>query len=204
MKDVRMRSGKENQVSGVLAAVMFLCCLFVFNAQAQEREYVSNTTVEEFTLWDSNADERIDRMEFDNEIGEVGLYEDWGNENNELTEDDFNTQMFNQWDVDEDGFLSSEEYDVANAGWEADYGDNFDLWDADDDDMLDEDEYLTGMNDAGIYSDWDADADGILDENEFNDGLYNTWDVNDDGFLDLNEYNNRNTWLGSANMYNDY
>lgn len=190
MKDCKKNNAKRSMVLGGMLATAFM---FGGNAMAQERENVSNTDVDTFQQWDANADERLDKVEYNKQIGNTGMYQNWQNQEGTLTQEDFNRGVFNRWDADGDGQLSEDEYASGNSAWSSSYGENFIGWDANQDSMLDEDEYMQGMNEAGVYNDWDADGDGTVNEDEFNEGVYNTWDSNRDGMLSRDEYDNANS-----------
>ncbi|WP_029035185.1 DUF7282 domain-containing protein [Salinimicrobium terrae] len=119
---------------------------------------------------------------------------------------------FDVWDVDDDGFLTADEF----------YTTTFYITDADDDDFIDEDEWLIGydsMYSAYIDDDfaaYDVDGDGFIEETEWFDtfadsqwfeiydvdddslvaytewdeGLFNDWDLDDDDFIDEDEFIN--------------
>ncbi|HET7409335.1 MAG TPA: hypothetical protein VFJ13_03980 [Paracoccaceae bacterium] len=99
-------------------------------------------------------------------------------------------QMFDDWDVDDDGFLSSAEFDpgVESAGW---FGD----WDLDDDEVLSANEFDTGM-----FLLFDDDGDEVLSVAEWDEGIdawfgeatvdleFSSWDEDGDGVLARPEF----------------
>lgn len=88
--------------------------------------------------------------------------------------------MFEDWDADASGGLTSEEFNsgLAEEGV-------FDDWDANEDGLLDDDE----IGELGLADDdWDLDDDDYLDENEFGTGYYDAYDTNDDDLLDPDEW----------------
>lgn len=180
-----------------------LVALFLFTGTAgfaQERENVANPGVEEFNEYDANTDQQWDRDEFNTRMEENQAYQNWQNEEETVTEDAFYEGTFSRWDVNNDNYLDTAEFNTGNRAWETDYGNNFNTWDQNRDNRLDVNEYTTGMNETGVYNDWDTNADRTLDEDEFYEGTFNRWDTNRDNRIDTNEYNQADvdTWSGTG------
>ena len=161
-------------------------------------EPVVNPGVGYLESWDDNKDLRWDKQEFRAGLQETGLFNEWDlDDDGTFTEDEFNQGLFNEWDEDGNGYLSNEEYAIGNAAWEDDFGNNYDAWDINDDYILDSNEFNAGIGKTGLYSDWDTNDDNMFSEDEFYSGFYDSWDNNSDGFIDSNEYNT----AGFANWY---
>lgn len=88
--------------------------------------------------------------------------------------------MFEDWDADASGGLTSEEFNSGLSESGA-----YDEWDADEDGLLDDDE----IGDLGVAEDdWDLNGDDYLDEDEVGTGYYDAYDANDDDLLDTDEW----------------
>lgn len=95
---------------------------------------------------------------------------------------------FTDWDMDDDTYLSEEEF---GAGWESQT--LWEDWDTDADSYLDQEEFDAEFGDhdwyeESFYADWDMDDDDLLAEDEFTTGLFGTWDFDDDDLLAENEF----------------
>jgi len=99
-------------------------------------------------------------------------------------------QLFSDWDWNEDGLLTEDEF-IDGAEDEGLFGD----WDDDADGMLDDAEFK-----AGIYSRWDRNNDGRLSVNEWDRGVdtwfgedtvdlaVDNWDVDGNGIINRAEF----------------
>lgn len=152
-------------------------------------EPVANTDEDSFKAWDSNADEKWDKHEFENGFSESKLFDEWDvNKDKVFSDEELNFGIYNTWDTDDDGFINEEEYGLANTSWEDDLGNNFEAWDANKDNQLDNNEFNNGIVETKLYERWDLNRDGMKDNNELNTGLYESWDDNDNGYLEFDEY----------------
>ena len=112
-------------------------------------------------------------------------------------------QLFEDWDADDDGFLSPTEFEpgLETTGWFAD-------WDANDDDLLAEDEFETGLfvlfddNDDGALSvdEWDDGIDSWYGEDTV-DFTFSNWDDDGDGALSRDEFTDA---LGATGLYGGF
>lgn len=65
-----------------------------------------------FSTWDSNQDEQLDIDEFDAGVRETGTYGAWDTNNDGvISREEFRRARFDTRDADQDGSLSSEEYE---------------------------------------------------------------------------------------------
>lgn len=98
------------------------------------------------------------------------------------------TAYFSDWDLDDDTYLTENEFATGWAGqtlWED--------WDVDADSYLNQEEFDAEFGDydwydESLYADWDLDDDDLLAEDELTTGLYGTWDVDDDEMLAEDEF----------------
>lgn len=108
----------------------------------------------------------------------------------------FAQSMFDDWDVNRDGMLDSNEFRTGfnNGDW---FGD----WDRDRDRRLSRDEFgVEAANwclddDDGVFNLWDGDDDGFLTSDEFADGAFGQWDRNRDSLLSDDEYDEGINWF---------
>lgn len=108
--------------------------------------------------------------------------------------------LFDDWDTDDDGFLSEAEFEpgIQSAGW-------FDEWDENNDERLSEEEFETGL--FGLFDD---DDDGVLSTSEWDEGIdawygentvdfsFGNWDDDGDGVLSEAEFTEA---LGATGLY---
>jgi hypothetical protein len=80
---------------------------------------------------------------------------------------------FDDFDFDDDGFIST-----------AEWNDMIDTWDVDGDGVLDEDEFLM---DDGSFDDFDGDSDAFVTSTEWDDAFAGM-DLDDDGAIDDAEF----------------
>lgn len=100
-----------------------------------------------FTYNDGNDDGKISKDEYYGTLSDAGIYSDW--------------------DTDNDGLLTEEEFD--EIGYDYDFG----AWDYDDNEYLDATELY-----EGYYDTYDEDEDGHWNAGEWD-------DAGDDGFFDV-------------------
>jgi len=72
---------------------------------------------QEFSEWDTDKSAGLNAEEFNAGFGENGVYDAWdANDDNNLTEDEFNAGVFGGYDRDDDGMIEEPEF--------GDYGDD--------------------------------------------------------------------------------
>lgn len=143
----------------------------------------------------------------ENEPGELAVTDT-------LVEEEFDTPLltinYKAWDLDDDGFLSEEEFTagfyqtwdlnkdgrISMGEWTrvlSDYGNGIDAadwqpWDTDGDGFVERVEFDADFAGMGWYGAWDKDGDGLITEQEYTTGAYTLWDTNGDNVLDETEY----------------
>ncbi len=85
---------------------------------------------------------------------------------------EYESDDFVAWDLDDDGYLSADEFDEGIYA----------TWDLDDDGVIAENEFA-----GSDFRLWDVDGDGYIEDDEF-DAIYATWDLDGDGVLDDDEF----------------
>jgi hypothetical protein len=64
-----------------------------------------------FDTWDANDDDMLDMNEYNTGFSESGVFNDWDTDNDGMySSDEFNEGLYNTWDTNDDGFLNSDEY----------------------------------------------------------------------------------------------
>lgn len=133
--------------------------------------------------WDTNQDAMVDQTEFGTAYADNGWFGEADmDDDGYLSEDEFNTGLYGSYDADDDSLFSEEEQQVGFSMTE-DYG----AWDSDADNALSEDEFGAGMTEVGTFADWDADSDGLISEDEFGAGVYGGYDADESGMIEETE-----------------
>lgn len=100
-------------------------------------------------------------------------YDQWdADDNDELSQVEFNEGVYESWDTDDSGVVEEDEFDTGVDTVYSDYDESayggFDEWDADNNDELSQNEFDDSVADTGLYDEWDADDNDQIDEDEFN------------------------------------
>ncbi len=101
-------------------------------------------------------------------------FTDWdANNNDELTQKEFNEGVFGSIDADNSGTISEKEFNAfsKNGPWFNNINANFTDWDANNNDELTQKEFAQGAKNVNLFGDWDADNNNLLDEREFQAGM---------------------------------
>ena len=73
---------------------------------------VSAAAAADFESWDENRDGQIEATEFNNDLRDRGVFTNWdADEDGVLSEDEFNEGVYGYYDEDDDGLFSENEYD---------------------------------------------------------------------------------------------
>ncbi len=118
---------------------------------------------------------------------------------------------FTEWDADDDGSLSSEEFyntgfantdaddddGISEEEWDAGFAamfggwndDDFATFDADANGTLSNDEWNTAFAESDWFDTYDADTNTFVTEAEWDAGLFADWDTNDDDLINEDEFN---------------
>lgn len=100
----------------------------------------------EFSDWDQDGNELLDEMEFYRAYAGVDYH--------------------NRWDVDQDKFVSEEEWETGVANYWVPYD----------------------IGEFGAFSSWDPDVHGNLPENKFRERIFGFYDKDGDRYLNKEEY----------------
>ncbi len=104
----------------------------------------------------------------------VGNFTDWdANNNDELTQREFNEGVFGNIDTDTNGAISQKEFNAfsKNQSWLNNINANFADWDANNDNELTQKEFSQGAKNVNLFGEWDANNNNVLVEREFREGL---------------------------------
>lgn len=143
----------------------------------------------QYTDWDSDGNMEMTSQEFSSGFSEGGTYNAWNRDTSDagLSEGEFATGMFADWDRDNDTRISEDEYTAGSERWYgADYDTAYSDWDADQSGYIEKTEFGGGW-DNDYFNAWDTDEDTFLSEDEFNTGVYDTVDSNDDQVITVEE-----------------
>lgn len=137
-----------------------------------------------------------DEDEFYTTFSNNAFFEDWDLDNDGfLTEEEFTASFIRTWDLDNDGRISQSEWDAAKLDYGVDAA-NWTAWDTDGDGYIEEAEFETEFTRIGWYDAWDLDDNAQLTEQEYTTGVFRIWDENNDNRLDETEYVHYNTYYG--------
>lgn len=143
----------------------------------------------DFYDFDKDESNTIERDEFV-EVFTANFYDDWNKTDDPYLDDEaFHQVVFDVWDVDDDDFMTRDEW---TSGYDYYFG-NYVVVDYDDIDLNKDnyivyDEYYNVIGDTDFFVEWDIDRDLNISEEELANGVFNRWDINNDGVLDLDEY----------------
>jgi len=95
------------------------------------------------------------------------------NNNDELTQSEFNEGVFGSIDADNSGTISQKEFNAfsKNESWLNNINANFADWDVNNNDELTQGEFTQGAKNINLFGPWDADNNNVLVEREFRQGL---------------------------------
>lgn len=123
-------------------------------------------------------------------------YEDWDlNDDGLLSEEEFRTSFYETFDTDNDGRISQSEWTSAVSDFGVNAAD-WTAWDTDGDGFIDMAEFTTSFSQVGWYDTWDLDDDAMITEREYTAGVFRIWDENDNNVLDETENVHYNTYYG--------
>lgn len=202
-----------NKISGTIFSLLLV---FGFSACGQEETYDESFEpgIEQEGLpgedmgiqaeglgdWDADLNNQIDRAEFTTGFGEAGIYDEWDiDANQELSEDEFYSGVYDLWDENDDALLDESEWNNQANNWFAEAQYNLTDWDTDGEEGLTEEEFVNGFRETGLYTQWNQNQDNLIDENEFAEGTYELFDQDQSDFLDENEWNQTSSALGIDN-----
>lgn len=120
------------------------------------------------------------RYYYDNDLNKNGI----------IDNTEFPSYVYSRWDRNNDGYLSSEEWNNSSMRW---YGSKSDVktytaWDKNNDGKLDPSEFDLVVNNTKLYNTWDRNADNIIEMNEYSAATFDIYDENNDGQLSLSEW----------------
>lgn len=145
----------------------------------QNTEQVTNTDADAFNQYDRNTDRMWDRDEFNANLNE--------------------SRMFNNWDADRDGSINENEYNQGTSNWQGqNTGTQGTTTGTTGTTTNTTATTGTTNNNVGKFSDWDTNRDGKLDQDEFSQGTFNTWDTDRNGNVSTEEYNMYNGRIGTG------
>ena len=95
-------------------------------------------------------------------VGGCSLLDD--NNDDKVTETEFSRGLFDDWETDDDGTLTEEEFEagIDQGGIFSDWSGDFDAWDTDGDDALTEAEFEAGVAEDNNTAGWlDSQCDSL-------------------------------------------
>ncbi len=170
MEAIKRETSKAKIIALFIAALPLLFLSCDEEQVVEDSDYVEISEYRErfaYEEWDLDASGAIEERELSSGIFESMDADDdsflsndeWGETEFYFTGKDYGA--FNEWDINNDGMLDEEEFEVV-----VDKVGLFDSWDINDDGWL-EDQELS----SGVFDSFDADDDGLLDDEE-----YGTWE----------------------------
>ncbi len=161
-------------------------CLFLAACQSKPESYT-------YEDWDQNQDERVEAVEFEQALKDLGYYQEWDlNGDGKIKTREFYQGFFKVWDVNNNGKLDKAEWEVGIKTLKKEDKDlgfgRFEDMDRNRDAELVLEEYQEGLLNTNYYMAWDADQNDYIDETEFSDAYFVIWDSDGDGQIEKAEY----------------
>ena len=143
-----------------------------------------------FEGWDTDESGTLGLAEFTPGIHEQGLFSDWNtNEDEALSEDEFESGLFGLFDDDDNGELTQAEWDEGVDAWfgEQAVDADFSAWDDDGDGVLSEAEFTGEIGTLDTGFDEFAGDDQQVTETEFDEGMFGWFEEDEDDDEELAE-----------------
>lgn len=140
--------------------------------------------------YDTDGDGKWNKDEFNSYYSEG--FKDWDkNRNNKIEPTEFYRTLFDEADLNDDGYVEDTEWNDGINNLYGDYADtaDFDRFNKDDDDKLDIKEWKEGFESTSWFKAYDKDGNGSLSNEELLEQLFSHFDENNNGFIDKDEYN---------------
>lgn len=140
--------------------------------------------------YDKDGNNKWSQGEFNDYYSEG--FKDWDkNRNNKIEPKEFYRTLFDEADLNDDGYVEDTEWNDGINNLYGDYADtaDFDHFNKDGDDKLDTKEWKDGFDSTGWFRAYDKDGNGSLSNEELLAGLFSHFDENNNGFIDKDEYN---------------
>lgn len=147
--------------------------------------------------YDKNDDDKWNQAEFNSYYSEG--FKDWDkNRNDKIEASEFYRTLFDEADLDDDGYVEDTEWNDGINKLFGDYADtaDFDRFDKDGDNKLDTKEWKEGFQNTGWFKSFDKDGNDNLSNQELVNGLFSHFDENNNGFIDKDEYNDNKKFFG--------
>lgn len=147
--------------------------------------------------WDSDNDNKVTQDEFDANMKDSEVYEDWDSwdldNDNALSENEMGEGLYGSWDANNDDLLDEKEYNKGSVVWLiVEEPSPYSSLDKNNDVYVDYDEFYVLLTDKkedkGLFSNWDKDGDGLFDEKELFEGFFGVFDNDNNDYLDNNEF----------------
>ena len=126
------------------------------------------------------------------DLYETDMFEDWDmDDDNMLDKKEFSMAFYNTLDANNDNMLDANEWAVGikDFGLNKDQRWDWSAWDKNNDRKIKKEEFSMGMEQMEMFNAWDKNNDNMLDEKEYADGILVLWtEADDDGTLDEAEY----------------
>lgn len=159
----------------------------------------SATFAQSMQDWDTDTSGDLSRDEWTAGLTSSSAFSDWdADANNSLEAGEFASGLFQQFDADSDGTLTSSEWDDGFDNWYEEQAVDLDFseWDSDGDGALSENEFKQQYESSGLFDQYrtttnvDLSTDELT-EDEFADSMFDWMDSNRDDSLVEDEY----TWF---------
>lgn len=147
--------------------------------------------------WDSDSSGDLSRDEWTTGMNSGTTFTDWDSDTNgSINSDEFASGLFQRFDGDRDGSLTSSEWDEEFDRW---YGEqavdlDFGQWDTDGNEMISQSEFTQQFNSVGLFDQFrttanlDTTGDSVA-QSDFAGGMFDWMDRNGDDRLGEDEIN---------------
>lgn len=192
-----MKRTETNTLKGIKNGLCFILMagIIACNGESETEAAEDNVVVTDEVVVVDTWDEDEYHAAFDT----TSHYEAWDvDEDKFLSEEEFTTSFYQTWDLNNDGRISQGEWNTVLS----DYGNVIDAadwqaWDTDGDGFMERVEFDTNFAEMGWHENWDKDEDNLITEREYTTGVFTMWDTNGDNVLDETEYIHHNTYYGN-------
>lgn len=142
----------------------------------------------DFSDWDSNDNNRIEKNEY--RINS-NLFEEFDADNDDkLSPEELREKVYELVDTDSDGNIDSIEWNQAqlmvNTNKNGELEVKISDWDSDRDSKISKDEFTNKLKMG--FTEWDTNADNSLSKTEFNNYSFGLMDLNNDGYIAESEF----------------
>ncbi|CAN5294743.1 hypothetical protein BH09BAC1_BH09BAC1_28090 [soil metagenome] len=184
----------------ILVSSLYLACSSSINVPVNETSNSgtsSNTNPNAipisagFSSWDADRNSSISITELGTGLDNDGLFNQWDVDGNGfISPNEYHAGVYARWDANGNGIISNDEWGNRNSVWDTQSDRNMSMngWTNNSNTDMTPDQFNANFGTNSNFRIWDANLDNQLDRNEFNTGVYRTLDRDRDGTVDDIEF----------------